>query len=174
MFSTESRRPVPFSSSASRLAWNLPPPFRWNILLRLWPRFFFLSCLGSYLSLQPCGCTVCCYKWNCTWKKGVERLLSDCTDGAKCFCKMCGVFLLTLSFFLYVSWQDSDKCFICNSQEPYNADYRRNSHLVENVIYQRDSRGELTWWQSVNGVWMCFFDTKSPRPHNVFFSCLNL
>ncbi|XP_048033390.1 laminin subunit beta-1 [Megalobrama amblycephala] len=47
--------------------------------------------------------------------------------------------------------QDSDKCFICNSQEPYNADYRRNSHGVENVIYQRDSRGELTWWQSVNG-----------------------
>ncbi|ROL52307.1 Laminin subunit beta-1, partial [Anabarilius grahami] len=47
--------------------------------------------------------------------------------------------------------QDSDKCFICNSQEPYNADYRRSSHGVENVIYQRDSRGELTWWQSVNG-----------------------
>ncbi|XP_051947738.1 laminin subunit beta-2 [Xyrauchen texanus] len=47
--------------------------------------------------------------------------------------------------------QESDKCFICTSQESYDHYHRRNSHLVENVIYQRDSRGELTWWQSVNG-----------------------
>jgi len=79
----------------------------------------------------------------------VERLLSDCTDVAKWFFKMCIVFLLTL-FFFHVSRQDSDKCFICNSQEPYDAYNHRNSHRVENVIYQRDRRGELTWWQSVN------------------------
>ncbi|XP_051517314.1 laminin subunit beta-2 [Myxocyprinus asiaticus] len=47
--------------------------------------------------------------------------------------------------------QESDKCFICNSQESYDPYHRRNSHPVENVIYQRDSRAELTWWQSVNG-----------------------
>ncbi|KAI7793829.1 laminin subunit beta-2 [Triplophysa rosa] len=47
--------------------------------------------------------------------------------------------------------QESDKCFICDSMEPYDPYYHRNSHPVENVIYQRDSRGDLTWWQSVNG-----------------------
>ncbi|KTF87920.1 hypothetical protein cypCar_00005599 [Cyprinus carpio] len=48
--------------------------------------------------------------------------------------------------------QDVSKCFKCDSQRPYDAYRHKKSHRVENVIYQRDSRGELTWWQSVNGV----------------------
>ncbi|XP_042568965.1 laminin subunit beta-1-like [Cyprinus carpio] len=47
--------------------------------------------------------------------------------------------------------QDVSKCFKCDSQRPYDAYHHKKSHRVENVIYQRDSRGELTWWQSVNG-----------------------
>uniref|UniRef100_A0A8C1T947 Laminin, beta 2-like n=1 Tax=Cyprinus carpio TaxID=7962 RepID=A0A8C1T947_CYPCA len=47
--------------------------------------------------------------------------------------------------------QDLNKCFKCDSQKPYDAYHHDNSHRVENVIYQRDGRGELTWWQSVNG-----------------------
>ncbi|XP_043080121.1 laminin subunit beta-2 [Puntigrus tetrazona] len=47
--------------------------------------------------------------------------------------------------------QDLNKCFKCDSRRPYDAYRHDNSHRVENVIYQRDSRGELTWWQSVNG-----------------------
>ncbi|XP_076840048.1 laminin subunit beta-1 [Brachyhypopomus gauderio] len=47
--------------------------------------------------------------------------------------------------------QESDKCFRCDSRRPYNAVHHRNSHRVENVIYLRDSRDDLTWWQSVNG-----------------------
>uniref|UniRef100_A0A671QX29 Laminin subunit beta-1-like n=1 Tax=Sinocyclocheilus anshuiensis TaxID=1608454 RepID=A0A671QX29_9TELE len=47
--------------------------------------------------------------------------------------------------------QDLNKCFKCDSQEPYDAYHHKKNHRVENVIYQRDSRGELTWWQSVNG-----------------------
>ncbi|XP_016110312.1 laminin subunit beta-2-like isoform X2 [Sinocyclocheilus grahami] len=47
--------------------------------------------------------------------------------------------------------QDLNKCFKCDSQMPYDAYHHDNSHRVENVIYHRDSRGELTWWQSVNG-----------------------
>uniref|UniRef100_A0A8C2B263 Laminin, beta 2-like n=1 Tax=Cyprinus carpio TaxID=7962 RepID=A0A8C2B263_CYPCA len=43
------------------------------------------------------------------------------------------------------------QCFKCDSQRPYDAYHHKKSHRVENVIYQRDSRGELTWWQSVNG-----------------------
>uniref|UniRef100_A0A672SL20 Laminin subunit beta-2-like n=1 Tax=Sinocyclocheilus grahami TaxID=75366 RepID=A0A672SL20_SINGR len=46
---------------------------------------------------------------------------------------------------------DLNKCFKCDSQMPYDAYHHDNSHRVENVIYHRDSRGELTWWQSVNG-----------------------
>uniref|UniRef100_A0A8C1T9L1 Laminin, beta 2-like n=1 Tax=Cyprinus carpio TaxID=7962 RepID=A0A8C1T9L1_CYPCA len=46
---------------------------------------------------------------------------------------------------------DLNKCFKCDSQKPYDAYHHDNSHRVENVIYQRDGRGELTWWQSVNG-----------------------
>uniref|UniRef100_A0AAR2LWX9 Laminin, beta 1b n=1 Tax=Pygocentrus nattereri TaxID=42514 RepID=A0AAR2LWX9_PYGNA len=44
-----------------------------------------------------------------------------------------------------------DKCFKCDSRRPYQPDYHRTSHRVENVIYLKDSKGDLTWWQSVNG-----------------------
>ncbi|XP_056304742.1 laminin subunit beta-1 [Danio aesculapii] len=47
--------------------------------------------------------------------------------------------------------KDSEKCFICHSENPYDAYYHRDSHRVENVIYPMDSTGELTWWQAVNG-----------------------
>ncbi|KAG9269610.1 laminin subunit beta-1 [Astyanax mexicanus] len=47
--------------------------------------------------------------------------------------------------------QESDKCFACDSRRHYDPYYHRNSHRVENVIYLKDSRGDLTWWQSVNG-----------------------
>uniref|UniRef100_A0A8C9W398 Laminin, beta 2-like n=1 Tax=Scleropages formosus TaxID=113540 RepID=A0A8C9W398_SCLFO len=46
---------------------------------------------------------------------------------------------------------DEDKCFTCDSQRPYHPAWNKNSHQVENVIYLKDVRGELTWWQSVNG-----------------------
>ncbi|XP_066526394.1 laminin subunit beta-1 [Hoplias malabaricus] len=47
--------------------------------------------------------------------------------------------------------KEVDKCFRCDSRRPYDPYHHRNSHRVENVIYLKDSRGELTWWQSVNG-----------------------
>ncbi|XP_071783632.2 laminin subunit beta-1 isoform X1 [Centroberyx gerrardi] len=47
--------------------------------------------------------------------------------------------------------QESDKCFQCNSQHRYDPYRHRNSHRVENVIYLKDSNGDFTWWQSVNG-----------------------
>lgn len=48
-------------------------------------------------------------------------------------------------------WQESDKCFECNSQHHYKPGYQRNSHRIENVIYLMDSNGDETWWQSANG-----------------------
>ncbi|KAF3696520.1 Laminin subunit beta-2 [Channa argus] len=47
--------------------------------------------------------------------------------------------------------QESDKCFECNSQHPYDPYRHRHSHRIENVIYLMDSNGDNTWWQSVNG-----------------------
>ncbi|XP_012991876.3 laminin subunit beta-2 [Esox lucius] len=47
--------------------------------------------------------------------------------------------------------QDSDKCFSCDSRQPYNPYYHRHSHRVENVIQLKDRNEDFTWWQSVNG-----------------------
>lgn len=47
--------------------------------------------------------------------------------------------------------QESDKCFECNSQRPYDPYHHRNSHRIENVIYLMDKNDDKTWWQSVNG-----------------------
>ncbi|KAI1892886.1 hypothetical protein AGOR_G00138140 [Albula goreensis] len=47
--------------------------------------------------------------------------------------------------------QESDKCFVCDSNRPYDPHWHRHSHRVENVIYLKDRNGEFTWWQSVNG-----------------------
>lgn len=47
--------------------------------------------------------------------------------------------------------QESDKCFECNSQHPYDPYHHRNSHRIENVIYLMDRNEDNTWWQSVNG-----------------------
>ncbi|KAI4901511.1 hypothetical protein NFI96_033446, partial [Prochilodus magdalenae] len=47
--------------------------------------------------------------------------------------------------------KEVDKCFMCDSRRHYDPFYHRHSHRVENVIYLKDSREELTWWQSVNG-----------------------
>lgn len=52
----------------------------------------------------------------------------------------------------FLPWQESDKCFECNSQHRYDH-YHRNSHRIENVIYLMDRNGNHTWWQSVNGLW---------------------
>uniref|UniRef100_A0A667ZNG5 Laminin, beta 2-like n=1 Tax=Myripristis murdjan TaxID=586833 RepID=A0A667ZNG5_9TELE len=50
-----------------------------------------------------------------------------------------------------VSHLQSDKCFQCNSQHPYDPLRHRNSHRVENVISLMDDEKNITWWQSVNG-----------------------
>ncbi|XP_026854032.2 laminin subunit beta-1 isoform X1 [Electrophorus electricus] len=47
--------------------------------------------------------------------------------------------------------KESDKCFTCDSRSPHDPVHYKHSHRVENVIYLRDGRGDLIWWQSVNG-----------------------
>lgn len=159
MFWPESRRPIQFFYSASRLAWNLPPILS-EYFAQAMTQVFFV-CLGSYLSREPC------------WFKSLQMkmyLKKRCGEApVRLHC--CRWVLLqnehfSLSLFLsYVFVQDLNKCFKCDSQRPYDAYHHDSSHRVENVIDQRDSRGEFTWWQSVNGAWGLCFETKSLRSH---------
>ncbi|XP_069485260.1 laminin subunit beta-4 isoform X2 [Ambystoma mexicanum] len=44
------------------------------------------------------------------------------------------------------------KCFICDSRNPYNPYTESNSHLVENVITTFQPDRKKKWWQSQNGI----------------------
>ncbi|XP_077120924.1 laminin subunit beta-4 isoform X1 [Ranitomeya variabilis] len=48
--------------------------------------------------------------------------------------------------------EDDQKCFICDSRNPYNQYYHTNSHQIENVISTFDPDWKKKWWQSENGV----------------------
>ncbi|XP_075199590.1 laminin subunit beta-4 [Anomaloglossus baeobatrachus] len=48
--------------------------------------------------------------------------------------------------------EDDQKCFICDSRNPYNQYYHANSHRIENVISTFDPDWKKKWWQSENGV----------------------
>ncbi|XP_075715525.1 laminin subunit beta-4 [Rhinoderma darwinii] len=47
--------------------------------------------------------------------------------------------------------EDDQKCFICDSRNPYNQYYNTNSHWIENVISTFDPDWKKKWWQSENG-----------------------
>lgn len=48
-------------------------------------------------------------------------------------------------------FQDEQKCFVCDSRNPYNQYYHTNSHQIENVISTFDPDWKKKWWQSENG-----------------------
>ncbi|XP_075130250.1 laminin subunit beta-4 [Leptodactylus fuscus] len=48
--------------------------------------------------------------------------------------------------------EEDQKCFICDSRNPYNSYYHTNSHQIENVISTFDPDWKKKWWQSENGV----------------------
>ncbi|KAF7246577.1 Laminin subunit beta-4 [Varanus komodoensis] len=47
--------------------------------------------------------------------------------------------------------EDEQKCFTCDSRDPYHPVFQADSHLIENVItsFETDRK---KWWQSENGV----------------------
>ena len=45
---------------------------------------------------------------------------------------------------------DSKKCFVCDSREPYNELTNPNSHLIENIVWRKQSDRFNRWWQSEN------------------------
>lgn len=91
-------------------------------------------------------------------------------------------FILTCHLFLSpplcpLPWQESDKCFECNSQRGYDPYHHRNSHRIDNVIYLMDRNEDETWWQSVNGRSVnqpndVFFDSVSLSVENIFYLLL--
>lgn len=68
-------------------------------------------------------------------------------------------------------WQESDKCFECDSQHRYEPYYHRNSHRIDNVIYLMDSNGDETWWQSVNGRSVTAPEAQPNDEYHVFWDC---
>lgn len=47
--------------------------------------------------------------------------------------------------------QEEQKCFTCDSREPYDRHGNPNSHLIENVITIFDPERRMRWWQSQTG-----------------------
>lgn len=57
------------------------------------------------------------------------------------------------NIFLFRLLQDGQKCFMCDSRNPYNRNYNPNSHRIENVITTFEgSQRKMKWWQSENGI----------------------
>ncbi|XP_069813789.1 laminin subunit beta-4 [Dendropsophus ebraccatus] len=48
--------------------------------------------------------------------------------------------------------ENEQKCFMCDSRNPYNEYHNINSHQIENVISTFDPDWKKKWWQSENGV----------------------
>ncbi|XP_073921097.1 laminin subunit beta-4 isoform X3 [Castor canadensis] len=48
--------------------------------------------------------------------------------------------------------EEEQKCFLCDSQFPYNPYTQPNSHTIENVIRSFEPDREKKWWQSENGL----------------------
>ncbi|XP_028308812.1 laminin subunit beta-2 isoform X2 [Gouania willdenowi] len=102
-----------------------------------------LSVFGQDLPSSPHGCTEgSCYPATGNLLIGRAVNLSATStcglDGPDQYC-------------IVSHLQESDKCFECNSQHPYDPYHHRNSHRIENVIYLMEPNGDSTWWQSVNG-----------------------
>uniref|UniRef100_A0A4W5Q591 Laminin subunit beta-1 n=1 Tax=Hucho hucho TaxID=62062 RepID=A0A4W5Q591_9TELE len=48
--------------------------------------------------------------------------------------------------------EDEQKCFNCDSRQPYNPYNNQDSHQIENVITTFGPERKMKWWQSENGV----------------------
>uniref|UniRef100_A0A674AJP4 Laminin subunit beta-1 n=1 Tax=Salmo trutta TaxID=8032 RepID=A0A674AJP4_SALTR len=48
--------------------------------------------------------------------------------------------------------EDEQKCFNCDSRQPYNLYNNQDSHQIENVITTFGPERKMKWWQSENGV----------------------
>ncbi|KAM9854866.1 laminin subunit beta-4 [Aulostomus maculatus] len=48
--------------------------------------------------------------------------------------------------------EEEQKCFTCDSRQPYDRYSNPNSHRVESIITTFDPERKMKWWQSENGV----------------------
>lgn len=60
--------------------------------------------------------------------------------------------------------QDEQKCFNCDSRQPYNLYNNQDSHQIENVITTFGPERKMKWWQSENGgshSRCCLYDSQA-------------
>uniref|UniRef100_A0A672YKN1 Laminin subunit beta-1 n=1 Tax=Sphaeramia orbicularis TaxID=375764 RepID=A0A672YKN1_9TELE len=48
--------------------------------------------------------------------------------------------------------EEEQKCFTCDSRQPFDRYSNTNSHRIENIIATFEPERKLKWWQSENGV----------------------
>ena len=56
------------------------------------------------------------------------------------------------NFRIYFLSQEEQKCFTCDSRQPYNLVTNPRSHQIENVITTFEPQRRMKWWQSENGA----------------------
>lgn len=102
-----------------------------------------LSAFGQELPSSPHGCSVgSCYP--ATGNLLIGRAVNLTATST------CGL-TIPEQFCIVSHLQDLEKCFECDSRQPYDPDHNRNSHRIENVIYLTDLKGNENFWKSVNG-----------------------
>uniref|UniRef100_A0A672YMI7 Laminin subunit beta-1 n=1 Tax=Sphaeramia orbicularis TaxID=375764 RepID=A0A672YMI7_9TELE len=51
-----------------------------------------------------------------------------------------------------IGYLEEQKCFTCDSRQPFDRYSNTNSHRIENIIATFEPERKLKWWQSENGV----------------------
>uniref|UniRef100_A0AAY4CHY0 Laminin subunit beta 4 n=1 Tax=Denticeps clupeoides TaxID=299321 RepID=A0AAY4CHY0_9TELE len=114
----------------------------WQYLLACKSLLFFNLLAGLALSQEECGETSCHPELGDLLVGRAAQLTASSTCGLRGPEKYC----------ILGHLEDEQKCFTCDSRNPYNHITNPSSHQIENVItlFERDRKKR--WWQSENGV----------------------
>ncbi|KAL2093324.1 hypothetical protein ACEWY4_010636 [Coilia grayii] len=110
--------------------------------------------LGSILFLLTCFATplLCqdeCHDNSCHPQLGDLMVGRSAQLSATSTCGLAGPQNYCILGYL----EGEQKCFLCDSRNPYNRYHNPNSHRIENVITAFEgSERKMKWWQSENGV----------------------
>ncbi|XP_076120651.1 laminin subunit beta-4 [Alosa pseudoharengus] len=114
-------------------------------MMTLGPLLFLLTCLATPLLAQEDECD----DNSCHPQLGDLMLGRSAQLSATSTCGLAGPQNYCILGYL----EDGQKCFLCDSRNPYNRYHNPNSHRIENVITTFEgSQRKMKWWQSENAV----------------------